>query len=784
MSTSPDIVQVSAYYPPRLGGIEAVVREISERLAVRDDVLVLTTQPIGGPAPDAEHDGRLTIRRCRAAVVAHTPLAPALVWQLLRVPATALVHVHVSAAFVPEAVLLTRRLRGGDYIAHFHMDIDASGRLGTILLPAYQRLVTGRVLRGARRVIVLTEEQVHLVSRRYRVDRTRVDVVPNGVSADFARPAVPRRRDRGRPLRVLFVGRLDAQKNVPRLVAALTATTEPMTVTIVGAGEHEHLLRDAQRAGRLPHVELVGALHGAELRARYETADAFVLTSDREGMPLVLLEALTCGLPVVSTDVDGIAEVVADAGLVVPTSARDVAAALDRLAADPELYDDLARRAWERGAAFAWEPQVDRIRGIYARADSAEASGASGPDFEPTWCFSLDLDSGAVDAPAPAPERPHRVRALVRSAGEPLGHVDAPGPLSEAGARGLLAEARRRYAGTDPALISGTDDRLGRARDVVPVTVAVCTRSRPELLRRCLDSLDRLRTPPMEILVVDSSPEPQTRALVEERSASDPRLRYVREPHAGISFSRNRALRQASGDIVAFADDDTSVDEWWLDAILRGFDRRGDVAIVTGSVPTAAIETPAAAYFDTRASSWGGRMTPRIHDLRTPSGPLHPFAAAEFGTGANLAIRRDVGLSLGFDPALGVGSPSMGGEDLDVFVRALRAGHAIAFEPASVVWHFHRATDAELRRQMLGYGVGVTAFATKLLADRRTRGAVLRRVPAALAHVAGALTSTRGRAEHAPPTGAALAELRGLVLGPHRYLRARRRADRLSRDDG
>src|SRR5258708_35162323 len=88
----------------------------------------------------------------------------------------------------------------------------------------------------------------------------------------------------------------------------------------------------------------------------------------------------------------------------------------------------------------------------------------------------------------------------------------------------------------------------------------------------------------------------------------------------------------------------------------------------------------------------------------------------------------------------------MGGEDLDSFLRIVRHGLAIAYEPAALVWHIHRREFADLRRQMVGYGSGLTAYAYKQLTSRQTARDVLWRMPAGLAEMA--TVPTRGSVGH------------------------------------
>jgi GT2 family glycosyltransferase len=210
---------------------------------------------------------------------------------------------------------------------------------------------------------------------------------------------------------------------------------------------------------------------------------------------------------------------------------------------------------------------------------------------------------------------------------------------------------------------------------------------------------------------------------------------------------------------------------------VRGFRRRPDVACVTGLVCTASLSTAAELYFDARVS-WADSCSPRIFDLSPAyADGLYPYSPGRFGTGANFAFRTETLRALGgFDEALGAGSRTRGGEDLDVFVRVLLAGYALAYEPAAVVWHHHRSDLPELQRQMFAYGTGLTAFLAKHLLDRATRRELLRRVPQGVRRML-AIPGATERALEGTAVGSRsllVRELAGCVAGPAYYIAARR----------
>ncbi|PBC77883.1 glycosyltransferase involved in cell wall bisynthesis [Streptomyces sp. TLI_235] len=354
------ILQVTPYYPPHLGGLERVVENLSGQLARRHDVRVVTTALGAGGAP-RHAAGPVAVRRHRAVEVAHTALAPGLPFSLLRAPRGAVLHLHCAHALMPELVAAAARLRRQRFVLHFHLDVDASGRLGR-LLPAYKKHVLARVMRAAAAVIALTEEQAAFLRDTYRVPAERVFVVPNGVGGQYFMPV---RQPADRPLHLLYVGRLSAQKNVARLLDALALAGRPVRLRIVGDGELRPRLEEQARRLGLSSVEFAGGLLGTDLVAAYAGADALVLPSDREGMPLVALEAMAAALPVLATDVPGSRELLDGVGLLSAPEPAALAAAIDRLAADPALRLRLSERSAKAARAYAWENVATRVEGVY-----------------------------------------------------------------------------------------------------------------------------------------------------------------------------------------------------------------------------------------------------------------------------------------------------------------------------------------------------------------------------------------------------------------------------------
>lgn len=362
------VVHICGYYPPHLGGAERVVERLARLQAMTRPVTVHTSDAGGGPATERDCDGRLLIVRHRTRVVTHTPVAPGLLTALLRHrPVPDVLHVHTGQALIPEIVRLAARLRGVPYVAHVHLLVRPSSGVGRLLLPIYDRLLFGPFLRRAQRVICLTATMRDEVVARYRVPRGRVRIVPNGVDPSRLDPA----GDDRAAGELLFVGRLVEQKNVLAAVEAMAELPGDLTLRIVGDGELAPRIRARIRELGLSNVRLEGRLGPAELAQAYRRATALLMPSSHEGMPLVLLEALAAGVPVVCSRIPELVEVGADAVVTVDTvTPQTLAAAVRDLLADDSGRALLSARARDRSAGYDWSAMAASVDAVYAEVRS------------------------------------------------------------------------------------------------------------------------------------------------------------------------------------------------------------------------------------------------------------------------------------------------------------------------------------------------------------------------------------------------------------------------------
>lgn len=385
--------------------------------------------------------------------------------------------------------------------------------------------------------------------------------------------------------------------------------------------------------------------------------------------------------------------------------------------------------------------------------------------FSPLRLIVLDLDGPVAEHPSPSAHR--RGRVLVRRDGCPVGVVEVPledGRLAAA----EVARIRERFA--DVRTADPHDDAV----ELPPVTVVIATHDRPADLRRCLASVEAMDHPDFSIVVVDNAPSSDSTSVMVARDFPD--VAYVREDVPGLGHAHNRGLELVTTPLVAFTDDDVVVDPAWASRLASRFARDPSVGCVTGLIWPAELETEPQVLIDAHGGCAKG-FSPRRFDLTgdRPVDPLFPYTAGQMGSGANMAFSVDALTAVGrFDPALGAGSVGRGGDDLAAFFDVVSAGYALVYEPAAVVHHRYRREYDDLRAQARNYGVGLSAYLTRVVARRP--GALLdmaRLAPQGVRHL------MQPGVRSTAPTGVSARELRrlqllGMALGPFAYARSRR----------
>jgi glycosyltransferase involved in cell wall biosynthesis len=348
----PKVLLLTSSYPTPEQPVAGIfVREYA-RLAARDAELGVVHLDRGGAdglhVERADDEGIPTVRVRYPAGRAGTRFA----WHMRATRAAwrnrplqpDVIFAHFVVAGLPAVVL--GRLHGVPVVISENWGIFLPDCPDPLTLPVK---LAGRVAFGGARLVLPASAALERGIRDIGV-RTPMRVLPNAVDDElFHPPAASVRRD---PPRLLTVGMFyDGVKGIDLLIEAMAQLDRPAHLDIVGDGderaEYEEL---ARRLGVDGEITFHGVKKKAEVAALMRDADAFVLASRTDNNPVVLLEALTTGLPVAATRVGGVPELVDDDNGVLarPGDAADIAAAIGRVLDHDYDRDTIAREARAR----------------------------------------------------------------------------------------------------------------------------------------------------------------------------------------------------------------------------------------------------------------------------------------------------------------------------------------------------------------------------------------------------------------------------------------------------
>ena len=348
-----------------IGGAQTYVAQLLPALAERFEVLVAAYGP--GPLVDAARESGaryVPLRHVRRDLQPGRDLLGLLeLVTLLRRERPDLLHVNSSkAAALGRVAALAAGPRIRVFTVHGWAFKAYTGPAGALYRWADRLLAP---LTTVTICVSETERAAGLAARTCRAERTVV--IPNAIDVERA----PRARLHGDPPRIVTVGRLAAPKDPLTLVRALPALGgRPYSLAFVGGGRDQpHVEEELRARGLTERVALLGDRD--DVPALLAGADVFVLASRSEGAPLSILEAMAAGLPVVASDVGGVAELVADGetGVLVPAGEPDaLARALARLLDDGALRERMgaAGRARARDRFDLAELRAAHLE-LYAR---------------------------------------------------------------------------------------------------------------------------------------------------------------------------------------------------------------------------------------------------------------------------------------------------------------------------------------------------------------------------------------------------------------------------------
>jgi len=257
----------------------------------------------------------------------------------------------------------------------------------------YAEFMMRSAIRRSALVLTVSEASRADILRFFpETEAERVQVVPNAIDpailddpGDEERERV-RERYQIRGRFVLYAGNIKPHKNLDRLISAFALLRQEgfddLRLIIIGdeVSRHGSLRRTADAAGLRQEVRFFGFVPDRTLACLYRMASVFAFPSLYEGFGLPPLEAMACGVPVVTSRLSSLPEVVGDAALLVdPYSVEDIARGLTRVLTDDELRTQLVARGRVRAQAFSWEQSVEKIHATYLKVLGAPVTAVAAP---------------------------------------------------------------------------------------------------------------------------------------------------------------------------------------------------------------------------------------------------------------------------------------------------------------------------------------------------------------------------------------------------------------------
>jgi len=373
------VVQTHTRYFPHVDGVGSTVREQSRELVARGHRVTVLCSKVDPSRPATEEIEGVRIRRIpTAGQISDTHLPLYLPVELARiVPDADVLHAHLPTPWTADVTALGGYLSGTPTVLTYHNDLVGTG-LASHAAALYNRTGLELTLRLVDR-IAITQPDYLTDSAHLGRFAVKVTVVPNGVDPTTFSPPGDESRTGARP-QLFFLALLDENhtyKGLDVLIDALAHLFESEDAAvcpdlIIGGdggnrAAYEQQVRDRDLDD---HVTFLGYVPEADLPRRYAEADAFVLpsrSSAQEGFGLVLLEALACKTPVVTTPVVGIADTIAAEPVGTLVDPDDPAALADGIEAvlggAVDLNRDRMRTICEE--RFSWGASVDTLEEVY-----------------------------------------------------------------------------------------------------------------------------------------------------------------------------------------------------------------------------------------------------------------------------------------------------------------------------------------------------------------------------------------------------------------------------------
>lgn len=369
---------VGRYYN-RQGGVSAVIAELSDRAGERHRVDVYASEALDVQESPAQF---VHVPMLRRPAWLQVPSFAAQLPRFLEPADYDIVHVHDFQGLGGDVITAHSCAAAWFHVARAEAGFPR-GTLSRVYPPHASAILWERlaVKRSQAPIIAVSGKTAAELEQYLGVEPSRLQVIHNGIDTERFRPAESRQAARDRVAGIVTPRRADAvvlffagysfrRKGLERAIRALAALgIEPVELWVAGQDDPSPYAKLAGELGVAERVRFLG--HQSDVVTLMQAADAFVFPTSYDPFPLVLMEAIGCGTPLITSRAAGIAEVMVDGreGYLVedPLDLDELTAALDRFVSEPERWPAMSAAARQLALQWSWDAIWQRTEAMYGQ---------------------------------------------------------------------------------------------------------------------------------------------------------------------------------------------------------------------------------------------------------------------------------------------------------------------------------------------------------------------------------------------------------------------------------
>lgn len=360
---------VSDLYPSVVGGIGIHAHRMSVIQAQQGNEVTVLTLNQKKLADNELIDGYQVERFPVYFTICGNSFAPGLIREILKRRRNVdIIHAHSHLFFSTNVCVLARLLHSAPLIITNHGLISASAP--SWLNTLYKHTFSRATFHIADHIICYTDIERKNIEK-LGVDRRKISVIHNGVDTALFAPRDSEKTGDGK--QILWVGRYVPGKGVDYLIEAFSRVLEKIPdahLVLIGDGPEKNAIEERIRKLQIDSsVTMIDYLDNDKLPGVYKDSDIFVLPSLMEGVPRTILEAMSCGVPVVTTDLPHLVDVIDGAGLVVPPKdPAELSKAILTILENSFLAETMSQRGRTKiEQEYSWEDTAGKTLKVYRR---------------------------------------------------------------------------------------------------------------------------------------------------------------------------------------------------------------------------------------------------------------------------------------------------------------------------------------------------------------------------------------------------------------------------------